>query len=158
MFTGDRSATFLLSAMYHAGLATKPDSISSRDGLELNGAYLTAAARCAPPGNRLLRSELDNCNDYLSNELELLRKWRCVIALGSVAFGALARLYGLKARQFSHGQQFDLPGSRLLISCYHPSPQNTNRGLLTKDMLIEILSRAKSLGEKPAPVPSRTPN
>src|SRR5712664_914193 len=43
VFTGDRSADFLVRALFEAGYANRPRSIDANDGLELHGVYMTAA-------------------------------------------------------------------------------------------------------------------
>src|SRR5262245_59455418 len=52
MFTGDGSGSWLARAMYEAGFGSMPTSTSLDDGLILKDVYITAAVRCAPPGNR----------------------------------------------------------------------------------------------------------
>ena len=42
------------------------------DGLRLEGAYVTAVVRCAPPANRPTPVERDNCLPFLERELALL--------------------------------------------------------------------------------------
>src|ERR1017187_2661487 len=86
MFTGDRSGEFLYRAMYETGFASQPDSRSRDDGLTLTGAYITAAVRCAPPGNQPNLDEFRNCRPYLERELDLLKQVRVVVALGRIAF------------------------------------------------------------------------
>ena len=49
IFTGDRSGDFLFASMHRLGLANQALSVSRDDGLELDGAYVVAAVRCAPP-------------------------------------------------------------------------------------------------------------
>src|SRR6266700_7295202 len=46
MFTGDSSGDFLYRALHETGFASQADSRSRDDGLELHGAFITAAGRC----------------------------------------------------------------------------------------------------------------
>src|SRR6478672_12998352 len=79
IFTGDRSGDFLFAALFRAGLATQPVSVSRDDGLRLIGAYVAAVNRCAPPGNRPTPEERDACLPFLERELELLPRARVVL-------------------------------------------------------------------------------
>src|SRR5262249_59478936 len=72
IFTGDESGRFLFRALHAVGLANKPESTRPGDGLELRGALISAAVRCAPPANRPTPGEFDNCRPYLAQELALL--------------------------------------------------------------------------------------
>ena len=110
IFTGDRSGDFLFAALHRAGLANQPHSVRLGDGLELHDAFMTAAVRCAPPANKPLPSERDNCADWLEREVAMLERIRVVLCLGSFAWEAALRLRvalghePLWARQsFGHG-------------------------------------------------------
>src|SRR6059058_6106758 len=80
MFTGDGSANFLYPVLHRAGFASHPESRRRDDGMKLMSAYITAMARCAPPGNKPLPDELANCSRFLDRELALLKKIRVVVA------------------------------------------------------------------------------
>ena len=146
VFTGDRSADWLYRALHRAGYANQPTSEHRDDGLRLSGAYVTAAVRCAPPGNRPTTLERDTCSPYLERELALLREARVVVALGGFACGVLSSLTGLRPRpRFGHGVEAALPGGRTLLCSYHPSQQNTFTGRLTEPMFEAIFDRAREL-------------
>ncbi len=153
MFTGDRSGDFLYAALHRAGLASGPSSVSRDDGLALEGAYVTAAARCAPPDNKPSPEELARCAPFLDAELALLGHARVLVALGAIgwdaALGCLARLGRASPRprpRFGHGAEWSIPGLPALLGSYHPSQQNTLTGRLTPAMLDAVLRRALELG------------
>lgn len=150
MFTGDRSGDILYSALYQTGFASQPHSTSREDGLKLRGAFITAAARCAPPGNKPTREEIANCRGFFEGELDLLAGVIVVVALGRIAFDTYLDV--LKARgairsraafAFGHNREFrTAPEQPVLISSYHPSQQNTSTGKLTEKMLVAVFRRA----------------
>jgi uracil-DNA glycosylase family 4 len=148
VFTGDRSGDFLFRMLHRAGFASQPTSTHRDDGLALTNAYIAAACRCVPPGNRPLPKEIANCRPYLARELELLRP-RAVLALGKVAFDAFLALLveqgKLESRaglSFAHGASYRLPGDLPhLFSAYHPSQQNTQTGRVTPAMYSRLLRR-----------------
>ncbi|HEY7256685.1 MAG TPA: uracil-DNA glycosylase [Solirubrobacterales bacterium] len=151
MFTGDRSGDWLYAALHRAGYANRPTSIDRDDGLRLDGAYITAVVRCAPPSNRPSPAERDNCIPYLVRELELLDGCRTIVALGSFAWdGALRALREVGAEiprprpRFGHAAEARI-GRWVLLGCYHPSQQNTFTGKLTESMLDAIFARAGKL-------------
>jgi uracil-DNA glycosylase family 4 len=152
VFTGDRSGDWLFASMWRCGLANQPQSVSRDDGLALHGAYVTASVRCAPPANRPLPAERDNCFPYLVRELELLRDLRAIVCLGGFAWeGALRARAALgepvprPRPRFAHGAELLSPGRLQLLGCYHPSQQNTFTGRLTEPMLDAIFLRAREL-------------
>ena len=148
MFTGDGSGDFLYAALHRAGIASQPHSRSHGDGLTLRGAFISNAARCAPPGNRPERVELARCAPFLDRELALLRP-RVIFALGAIAWeaalGALERAGHALPRpkpRFSHGGRWAPEGGPSVVGCYHVSRQNTNTGRLTAAMFDEVLEQA----------------
>ena len=80
MFTGDRSGDFLYAALHRAGYANQPTSVSRDDGLRLDGAWITAPVRCAPPQNKPTPTERDACRPFLDRELALLPNARVFLA------------------------------------------------------------------------------
>jgi uracil-DNA glycosylase family 4 len=159
VFTGDRSGDFLYSALYRAGFANQPTSVSREDGLKLHDAYVTAAVRCAPPDNKPLPDEARNCREYLIREMDVMPTVRVVVALGRFGFdaylgilqdrGAILKrsLYG-----FAHAAVHRLPPPLpVLIASYHPSQQNTQTGKLTPEMFDEVFRKAKEVLAEPRP-------
>ena len=147
MFTGDRSGDFLYAALHRTGFANQPFSSHRGDGLALRDCWITAAVRCAPPANRPLPSERDNCADWLRAELALLERARVVICLGAFAWeSGLRRLApDLRPRpRFGHGVEAPA-GEATLLGCFHPSQQNTFTGKLMPGMLEAVLERARVL-------------
>src|SRR5271165_7440107 len=80
-FTGDASGKFMYPILYKLGFASQPNAESRKDGLRLIDCYITAAVRCAPPDNKPLLSELQNCAEYLDRELAILKNVKVVVAL-----------------------------------------------------------------------------
>jgi len=153
-FTGDGSGNFLYPVLYETGYASQPNAVSRDDGMKLHDLWITAAARCAPPGNKPTPEELRNCGPWLDAELALLRRLRVVVCLGKIAFDALlahAQRGGeMKSRAgyvFRHGAEYTLPGGLHAIASYHPSLQNTNTGKLTRPMFLAIFRRAREIAE-----------
>jgi uracil-DNA glycosylase family 4 len=148
IFTGDRSGDWLFAALHRAGFANQATSISRDDGLRLTDAYVAAVVRCAPPANRPLTEERDNCLPYLARELRLLERLRVVVCLGAFAYDGAARALGMRSRPaFGHGVEASLPDGRTVICSYHPSQQNTFTGRLTERMLDDVFLRARTLLE-----------
>jgi uracil-DNA glycosylase family 4 len=153
-FTGDGSGEFLYPVLHEAGFASQPRALSRDDGMKLSGLWITAVARCAPPGNKPTPEELRNCAPWLDQELKLLTELRVVVCLGRIAFdglmGHLVRTGKMKTRAgfaFAHGAEHKLPGGLIAIASYHPSLQNTNTGKLTRAMLLKVFKRARKLAE-----------
>jgi len=145
-FTGDRSGDFLFKALHRAGFANQPKSVSRDDNLQLKNAYIGVAVRCAPPANKPLPSEFQNCRPYLEAELRILAP-KAVLVLGGIALRAYLQILkreGLisnhAAYPFGHGAIHQLPGGLpRIFASYHPSQQNTFTGRLTQAMLSRVL-------------------
>ncbi len=157
MFTGDGSGDFLTPALHRKGFASQPTSSSADDGLRLNGLYIVAVARGAPPAHTPTRQELENCRPFLLQHLSLLQDVRVIVALGKIAFDNL--LTALAATGFNipsprpaffHGGEARV-GPYTILATYHPSRQNTQTGRLSRRMLERIFERARRLGAETDP-------
>jgi uracil-DNA glycosylase family 4 len=154
MFTGDRSGEWLFNALYQFGSANQPNSLRRDDGFKLDDCYITATIRCAPPKNKPLPEEIENCRPYFLKELDLLKNIKVIVPLGQIAFTQTLRSLRLKGYDvpplpFGHGKSYTIPpGDRLqtisLITTYHPSQQNTQTGKLTRLMFHNIFRMVRS--------------
>jgi uracil-DNA glycosylase family 4 len=144
VFTGDSSGDWLYRALHATGFANQPGSTHRLDGLRLQGAWVSASARCAPPDNKPLPAEFDACRPFLRRELQLLKEVRVVLVLGRLAFDNYVRVAAVRAGPFSHGAEFEC-GGRTLLCSYHPSRQNTQTGRLTAPMWLSVFERARQL-------------
>jgi uracil-DNA glycosylase len=147
VFTGDRSGDWLYRAMFRAGLANQAESIARNDGLVLTGAFVTAAVRCAPPGNKPLPVERDACRPFLDRELALLKHAKVVVCLGAFAYEAACKQFSVtKPPKFGHGVQA-AAGPITLLCSFHPSQQNTFTKRLTEPMLDAVFSTAVKIAK-----------
>lgn len=155
MFTGDRSGVFLYQALYDAGFANQPTAVSCDDGLRLRNAYIAAAARCAPPDNKPLPSEILNCRGYLEREIDILRP-TAVLALGKIGWdvflgilkhrGAIPARVGYRFARFpERGRLSSLP----LIS----SPSTSSARPLAATLALAISSTPRSACVTAVPSP-----
>jgi uracil-DNA glycosylase family 4 len=156
MFTGDRSGDWLFEALHAAGFANQPTSTHAGDGLRLDGAYITATIRCAPPANKPTPVEIARCQPFLLEELALLSRVRVVVALGKIGWDAYLRTrrelgLGLPRPlpRFGHGARAAMPGDGVtLLGSFHPSQQNTFTGKLTRPMLRAVFAQARRLADR----------
>ena len=161
-FTGDASGDFLFPALYRAGFASQPNSISREDGLTLSDLYTAPVCRCAPPDNKPTSQEMANCEPYLVQEIDLIHP-KIFVVLGRIAFDATLGLFNpVKNLQdekqivFSHNAvyhlqsavRFNQPYSFWLVCSYHPSRQNTQTGRLTMDMFDQVWATVRRVLDK----------
>ena len=158
VFTGDRSGDWLFASLHRTGFANQPTSVAPGDGLELRGAWVTAAVRCAPPANKPTPLERDNCLPWSEAELRLMPDVRVIVCLGGFAWDAALRLVAALGEEaprprprFGHGAEAGL-GAYTLVGTFHPSQQNTFTGKLTEPMMDAVFLRARELaGLSPYP-------
>jgi uracil-DNA glycosylase family 4 len=124
--------------------------------MQLHGMWITSVVRCAPPGNKPLPSELNNCAPFLDAEIAALRNLRVVVCLGKIAFDGFVQhllrtgtIANRSKLHFAHGAEYELlPRGAVLLASYHPSLQNTNTGKLTRAMFLAIFRRARALAAR----------
>ena len=149
VFTGDRSADFLVKALCDAGFANQPRSNDLNDGLELRRVYMTAAVKCVPPNDKPTNEEMANCAHFLKSELEICNKSKVILCLGQFAYRSTMalltknNLFTSKIPKFEHGLEINLPDGRRVVASYHPSPRNTQTGTLTADMFNSLLQKIR---------------
>ncbi len=143
-FTGDYAGNLLYSTLHKFGFATSPEPLDANNqanaALSLSDCRITNAVRCLPPQNKPEPSEVKQCNGYLAQELAMLPQGAAVVALGTVAHGAVLRALGLRARDFDfgHGARHALPNGLRLYDSYHCSRYNTQTRRLTDEMFHEV--------------------
>ena len=148
VFTGDKSADFLFKCLHYVGLANQAKSDHREDGLKLD-AYITAAVKCVPPGDKPTAEEKDTCESYLSREFESLKNLKIVLALGKIGFDSCLKLvrktypFKMKEFKFGHGVRYELPNGLILYGAFHPSPRNVNTKKLTFEMMVDFLETVK---------------
>jgi uracil-DNA glycosylase len=147
-FTGDASGDFLYPALFRAGFASQPNSISRDDGLVLTDLYTAPICRCVPPDNKPQPQEMANCQPYLERELELIQP-KVIVVLGRIAFEGILRILTEHdpAIVFAHNATYQIPIARWLVCSYHPSRQNTQTGRLTAEMFDQVWKKVRRLLE-----------
>ena len=150
VFTGDKSSDFLYKCLYKAKISNQSNSDHINDGLKLNNAFITAALKCAPPGDKPLKNELDNCFNYFKHEINLLKNLKVIVALGKIAFDACVYFYktnyGFSDKiKFGHNNVYHLTNNILLVGCYHPSPRNVNTGRLNEQKMTSLFKKVLKL-------------
>lgn len=142
-FTGDYAGILLYQTLHKYGFASRAESVSADDGLQLAGCRITNAVKCLPPENKPEGSEIRECNRYLAQELAELPPHTVILALGLVAHQAVLRALGLKAKDypFAHGARHALPQGRMLHDSYHCSRYNTQTKRLTEAMFHEVFEQ-----------------
>ena len=137
VFTGDKSSDFLYKCLGKVKISNQNKSEHVNDGLKLNNAFITAALKCVPPGDKPEKKELNNCFNFFQQEIDLLKNLKVIVALGKIAFDVCVDFYNKnynysKKIKFGHNAKYKLPNNIWLVGCYHPSPRNVNTGRLNE--------------------------
>lgn len=166
LFTGDRSGDWIIAALHRAGYANQASTEHAGDGLELTGARIVAAVRCAPPDNKPNPAERATCAHWLRREIELTApSLESILVLGQIAwqatFVALAALSWEVPKprpRFGHARTAQVTTSAgrpvTVVGSYHVSQQNTFTGRLTEAMLDDAVALCDPRRHPPgAPTP-----
>lgn len=146
-FTGDYAGDLLYDTLLTFGLATGTYDKRPDDGLSLVDCRITNAARCVPPQNKLIGSEVANCRPFLETTIGEMARLKVILVLGSLAHGATLAALGRKksSAKFGHDTAHDLGDGRILVGSYHCSRYNTNTGRLTEAMFHDVFRRVRGL-------------
>ncbi|MDP8011939.1 MAG: uracil-DNA glycosylase [Thermoplasmata archaeon] len=149
IFTGDKSAQFLVNCLYKVGFTNKSTSENANDGLIYYDAYVTAVLKCVPPNDKPTLDELNNCSPYMEYEIETMKNLKAILVLGRIAFESLKRYLkkkgiNIQGMEFKHGTFYEIDNNKRIYCSYHPSPRNVNTGRIKSDDLINILNDIKN--------------
>jgi uracil-DNA glycosylase family 4 len=149
-FTGDYAGILLYETLHKFGFSNKPESVALDDGLKLKQCRITNAVKCLPPQNKPTTQEINTCNHYLAQELNLLKAGSHILVLGSIAHQAVLKAFGLKLKEFpfSHGAHFRLANNLHLFTSYHCSRYNTQTKRLTTSMFHDVFRRIRKQLDK----------
>ncbi len=145
-FTGDYAGDLLYRTLSEFGFARGTYARRADDGLAPVGCRITNAVRCVPPENKPTGAEARTCRRFLEAEIESLRELRAILALGTLAHGAVLGALGLTRSHFpfGHGALHRLPGGLWLADSYHCSRYNTNTGRLTPEMFESVFAELRA--------------
>mgnify|MGYP001167704325 FL=1 len=154
VFTGDKSADFLVKCLHEVRITNQSSSVSLTDGLKMRDAFMTPVLKCVPPFDKPTAEELKNCSHYFEDEIHILSHVKIILALGKIGFDAYLRHvrkkydFKLKDFPFGHNKKYLLPNGKMLWGCYHPSPRNVNTGRVNASMMIKLLTNVRQELEK----------
>ena len=139
-FTGDYAGDLLYGTLTSLGFAKGTYGAHADDGLVLNKTRITNVVRCAPPQNKVVAQEIAACGAFLSTEINALTNLKAILALGTVAHGAVLRQLEVRKKDypFGHGARHVLPDGTMLFDSYHCSRYNTNTNRLTEQMFHDV--------------------
>jgi uracil-DNA glycosylase family 4 len=150
VFTGDKSADFLIECLYKVKLVNQSTSENKNDGLKMYDAYMTPVLKCVPPEDKPTSKELTTCFFFFEREIKLLKNRRIFLALGKIAFDACIKFFKYVNLlnndgkfKFIHGKSYNINDKTILFCSYHPSPRNVNTGRINSKKMIKLLKKIK---------------
>ncbi len=146
-FTGDHAGILLYETLHRFGFASAPESRAADDGLTLHNCRITNAVKCLPPQNKPVGAEINACNDFLREELQMLAGNSVILALGSIAHKAVVKACDGRQKDhlFGHAAEHQLPNGLRLLDSYHCSRYNTQTKRLTTKMFYDVFARVRDL-------------
>ena len=144
-FTGDHAGIMLYETLFKFGFSSS-DISNENDDLTLINTRITNAVKCLPPQNKPVGAEVNTCNRWLAQELNLLPNNYVIVALGCIAHKAVIKALKLKQGDFKFGHcaEYKLENGTLIDS-YHCSRYNTQTKRLTRQMFEDVFERANQL-------------
>ncbi|WP_432284461.1 uracil-DNA glycosylase [Aminobacter sp. BA135] len=138
-FTGDYAGELLYSTLKRFGMARGEFEARPDDSLELIGTAITNAVRCVPPDNKPVGAEINTCRSFLVPTIARFPNLKAILTLGSIGHQSTVRALGARvaAVPFKHGARSDV-GNIAVFSSYHCSRYNTNTGVLTEEMFVNV--------------------
>ena len=145
-FTGDYAGDLLYATLHKFGFANDRFGAHADDGLALFDCRIANAVRCVPPQNKPVGAEVAACRPFLTAEIEAMVALRIIVALGTLAHGAVLAALGLRKNRyaFAHAAQHELPDGRTLADSYHCSRYNTNTRRLTPAMFEAVFATVRA--------------
>jgi len=140
-FTGDYAGDLLYRTLISFGFAVGQYQARIDDGLRLVDSAITNAVRCAPPENKPVGEEINTCRGFLKPTLGRFPNLAAVVTLGAIAHQSVVRALGARvaALPFRHGARYEA-GTLTVFPSYHCSRYNTNTGVLTEAMFVNVFS------------------
>jgi len=138
-FTGDYAGDLLYQTLIRFGFASGAYAARPDDGLRLVATAITNAVRCVPPENKPTGDEINTCRGFLKPTIARFPNLQAILTLGAIAHRSVVRTVGMKVAEFpfAHGGQRQT-GKIRLFSSYHCSRYNTNTGVLTEKMFVDV--------------------
>jgi uracil-DNA glycosylase family 4 len=138
-FTGDYAGNLLYRTMIAHSFARGAYEARPDDGMELVGSAITNAVRCVPPQNKPVGAEIATCRRFLAATIDRFENLSAILTLGAIAHQSTARALGQRvaAMPFRHGARYEI-GRLSLFPSYHCSRYNTNTGVLTEEMFVNV--------------------
>ncbi len=138
-FTGDYAGDLLYSTLTSFGFARGKFEAHPDDSLQLVDTAIVNAVRCVPPENKPTGGEIATCRQFLIPTIERFPNLQAILTLGTIAHQSTVRALGgrVAAVPFKHGGRREV-GGIALFSSYHCSRYNTNTGVLTEEMFVNV--------------------